>query len=48
MVKIFRGFALMARRDFSSSGIAHPRTPTPKRQRSGLIFVEKDFNHHHV
>ncbi len=28
--KFFRGFALLARRDIFSSGIAHPRTPTPK------------------
>ena len=26
----FRGFALMARRDIFLSGMAHPRTPTPK------------------
>jgi hypothetical protein len=35
--KIFRGFALLARRDIFSSGIAHPRTTTRKGKPSGLL-----------
>ncbi len=33
------GFTLLARRDFSESGMTHPRTPAPKHLPSGLITI---------